>query len=106
MLNNHGEINKQFTDLSKDELLKRLDIFKTKLTNKQAIEIFNTSNIFTIDERMEYLNKSSKEHLETMKQYRKEQAKENKKIKKLKKHQKKILIKLYLQLQKNLRMIN
>jgi hypothetical protein len=84
MLIKHGEINKQFTDLSKDELLKKLDILKTKLTNKQAIEIFNTSNIFTTDERMEYLNKSSKEHLETMKQYRKEQAKENKKIKEIK----------------------
>ena len=80
MLNNHGDINKQFTDLSKDELLTKLNNLKKRFTNKLAIQLFNTSNIFTTDERMEYLNKSSKEHLETMKQYRKEQAKENKKL--------------------------
>jgi hypothetical protein len=36
---------------------------------------------FTTDERIEYSNKLSKEHLETMKKYKKEQAKENKKLK-------------------------
>jgi len=72
MLNNHGEINKQFTDLSKDELLIKLNKLKNKFTNKQAIQLFDTSNIFTTDERMEYLHKAGYE-------YRKEQAKENKK---------------------------
>ena len=81
MLNKNGEINKQFTDLSKDELLTKINNLKKRFTNKLAIQLFNTSNIFTANERMEYLNKSSKEHLETMKQYRKEQAKENKILK-------------------------
>ena len=80
MLNNHGEINKQFTDLSKDELLTKLNKLKNKFTNKLAIQLFDTSNIFTTDERMEYLHKADHEYKETMKQYRKEQAKENKKI--------------------------
>ncbi len=79
MLNNHGDINKQFTDLSKDELLTKLDKLKQKFTNKQAIQLFETSNVFTTDERIEYSNKSYKEHLERMKQYKKKQAKENKK---------------------------
>ena len=81
MLNKNGEINKQFTDLSKDELLTKINNLKKRFTNKLAIQLFNTSNIFTANERMEYLNKSSKEHLETIKQYRKEQAKENKILK-------------------------
>ena len=80
MLNNQGEINKQFTDLSKDELLIKLNKLKKKFTNKQAIQLFDTSNIFTTDERMEYLHKAGYEYKETMKQNRKEQAKENKKI--------------------------
>jgi len=57
MLNNHGEINKQFTDLSKDELLTKLNKLKNKFTNKQAIQLFDTSNIFTTDERIEYFEK-------------------------------------------------
>ena len=68
MLNNHGEINKQFTDLSKDELLTKLNKLKNKFTNKQAIQLFDTSNIFTTDERMEYLHKAGYENIETMKQ--------------------------------------
>ena len=80
MLDKNSEIDKQFTDLSKNELLTKINNLKKRFTNKLAIQLFNTSNIFTTDERMKYLNKSSKEHLETMKQYRKEQAKENKKL--------------------------
>ena len=75
MLDKHGEINKQFTDLSKDELLIKLNKLKNKFTNKQAIQLFDTSNIFTTDERMKYLHKAGYEYKETMKQYRKEQAK-------------------------------
>ena len=39
MLNNHGGINKQFTDLSKDELLTKLNNLKQRLTNAKAASL-------------------------------------------------------------------
>ena len=78
---NTGTINKQFTDLNKDELLTKLNNIKNKLSNKEAIKVLNESNVFTTDEEMEAYKKFKIESKKALKQYRKEQQKEKKLLK-------------------------
>ncbi len=82
MLNDNSNLKNSFSDFNKDELLTKLNNFKKRLTNKDAIALFNTSNVFTMDEKIAYREKSFKESEERMKKYRKEQQKENKQLKK------------------------
>ena len=82
MLNDNSNLKNSFSDFNKDELLTKLNNLKKRLTNKDAKALFNTSNVFTTDEKMAYREKMYKENEESMKQYRKEQRKENKFLKK------------------------
>ena len=84
MLNDNSNLKNSFADFNKDELLIKLNNLKKRLTNKDAISLFNTSNNITKDEKMEATAKSYKENLERMKQYRKEQQQKNKLLKTVK----------------------
>jgi hypothetical protein len=81
MLNDNSNLKNSFSNFNKDELLTKLNNLKKKLTNKDAKALFNTSNVFTTDEKMAYREKMYKESEKIMKQYRKEQQKENKLLK-------------------------
>ena len=81
ILNDNSNLKNSFSDFNKDELLTKLNNFKKRLTNKEALMLFNTSNNITKDEKMTYREKMYKENEESMKQYRKEQRKENKLLK-------------------------
>ena len=81
MLNDNSNLKNSFSNFNKDELLTKLNNLKNKLTNKDAKALFNTSNVFTTDEKMAYREKMYKESEKIMKQYRKEQQKENKLLK-------------------------
>ena len=81
ILNTSGDIYKQFTDLNKEELLIKLNNLKKRFSNKESIQLLNTSNVFTMNEKIERNAQIYKENLKIMKQYRKEQQKENKLLK-------------------------
>jgi hypothetical protein len=81
MLNDNSNLKNSFSNFNKDELLTKLNNLKKRLTNKEAKALFNTSNVFTTDEKMAYREKMYKESEKIMKQYRKEQQKENKLLK-------------------------
>ena len=81
MLNDNSNLKNSFSNFNKDELLTKLNNLKKRLTNKEALMLFNTSNNITKDEKMSYNAQSYKENLKGMKQYRKEQQKENKLLK-------------------------
>ena len=81
MLNDNSNLKNSFSDFNKDELLTKLNNLKKRLTNKDAKALFNTSNVFTTDEKMAYREKMYKESEKIMKQYKKEQQKENKLLK-------------------------
>ena len=81
MLNDNSNLKNSFSNFNKDELLTKLNNLKKRLTNKEAIVLFNTSNNITKDEKMSYNAQSYKENLKRMKQSRKEQQKENKLLK-------------------------
>ena len=81
MLNDNSNLKNSFSNFNKDELLTKLNHLKKRLTNKDAKALFNTSNVFTTDEKMAYREKMYKESEKIMKQYRKEQQKENKLLK-------------------------
>ena len=78
VLNTTGDINKQFTDLNKDELLTKLINLKRRLTNKEAASLLNISNDLTMEEKMATAEKGKIEFKEHLKKYRKEQRKEKK----------------------------
>ena len=52
MLNDNSNLKNSFSNFNKDELLTKLNNLKKRLTNKEAKALFNTSNVFTKDEKM------------------------------------------------------
>ena len=77
MLNDNSNLKNSFSNFNKDELLTKLNNLKKRLTNKEAIVLFNTSNNITKDEKMSYNAQSYKENLKRMKQYKKKLLKQN-----------------------------